>query len=296
MPPPVDLNLVPAFVALIEERSTTRAAARLGLAQSTVSGTLARLRGMLGDPLLVRDGNALVPTARALDLLAATRPHLDGLTAALSAAQPFDPTTATRIFRLGCTDAVAMALLPGVMATLRRRAPGCRLSLRIGDYRNLPDMLARDEIGLALGYLRDDPRAQTRIKVLRRSDWVVLRDATTAPVTDVAAFCARPHALITPQGDLSGFADAALADLGLTRRVEIGITGFALLRDILRGSDLLATVPDFVARTFDGDPAFATDPCPIALPRVANRMAWRDTAHRDPAEAWFRNRVEAAFA
>lgn len=292
----LDLNLIPALIALIEERSTTRAAARLGLAQSTVSGTLARLRILLDDPLLVRDGNALVPTVRALGMVATARPHLDGLVAAVGAALPFDPGTATGTFRLGCTDAVALAILPALTTCLRTRAPQARLSVRIGDYRTLPDMLARDEIGVALGYLRDDPRAQTRIKVLRRSDWVVLRDADTAPVPDATAFCARPHALVTPQGDLSGFADTALDDLGLSRRVDLGVSSFALLRSILPGSPLLATVPDFVARALTDDARLACNPCPVSLPPVANRMAWRDVTHRDPGEIWFRRLVEETFA
>ncbi|MEM7487826.1 MAG: LysR family transcriptional regulator [Pseudomonadota bacterium] len=290
----LDLNLISALVVLIEERSTTRAAERLGLAQSTVSGTLARLREITGDELLVRQGRGLAPTARAEALLAAARPHLDALIAAIGTVTPFDPATDARTFRLGCTDAVALAILPALSRALRAAAPHCDLVIRIGDYRSLPGMLSTGEIATALAYLRDDPPALARIKVVRRSPWQVLRDADTAPVPDIDAFCARPHALVTPSGDLSGFVDDGLD--GRTRRVVAGLPGFALLPSVLRGSDVIATVPDFVATALTRDGGLATDPCPVEIAPVVNRMAWRQTGHADPAEAWFRAQVAAAFA
>ncbi|WP_230374264.1 LysR family transcriptional regulator [Pontivivens ytuae] len=128
----LDLNLISALVVLIEERSTTAAAKRLNLAQSTVSGILARLRDVFDDDLLVREGRGLVPTSRAEELLAAAKPHLDALAASLGEVQEFNPAEDIRIFRLGCTDAVAMAILPQLTETLRREAPHCGLTVRIG--------------------------------------------------------------------------------------------------------------------------------------------------------------------
>ncbi|MEM8824705.1 MAG: LysR family transcriptional regulator [Pseudomonadota bacterium] len=289
----LDLNLISALVVLIEERSTTRAAARLGLAQSTVSGTLARLREITGDELLVRQGRGLAPTPRAEALLAAARPHLEALIAAIGTVTPFDPAEDARTFRLGCTDAVALALLPTLSRTIRAEAPHCDLVIRIGDYRSLPGMLSTGEISTALAYMRDDPPALARIKVVRRSPWHVLRDADSDPVPDIDAYCARPHVLVTPSGDLSGFADEGLG--GRTRRIVAGLPGFALLPSVLRGSDVVSTVPDFVARALTADGTLAAEPCPVDIAPVVNRMAWRQTGHADPAEAWFRTQVEAAF-
>ncbi len=290
----LDLNLISALVVLIEERSTTKAAARLGLAQSTVSGTLARLRDITGDELLVRQGRGLEPTPRALALQEAARPHLDALVAAIGASTPFDPATDARTFRLGCTDGVALAILPKLNAVLRDAAPKCDLIIRIGDYRSLPGMLSTGEISTALAYLRHDPPALARIKVLRRAPWLVLRDAGSAPVDGLDAFCTRPHALVTPSGELSGFVDEALGER--SRHVAIGLPGFALLPATLRGTDMVTTVPDFVADALVADGTLAADPCPVNIPPVVNRLAWRQAGHADPAEKWFRARIEDAFA
>jgi LysR family transcriptional regulator, mexEF-oprN operon transcriptional activator len=291
-----DLNLLRTFVALIEERSTVRAGRRLFLSQSTVAGALSRLREAFGDELLVRNGRALEPTARALELLDAIRPHLDGLAASLTAVSPFLPASDRRVFRLGCTDAVAVSALPRLTASLRRDAPGCDLVVRIGDYRGFPEMLAAAEVSTVLGYLRDDPPATARVRVLRQSPWVLVRDPATPPVADLDDFCTRAHALVTPMGDLAGFVDESLVKQGRQRRVALGVANFLSLLAVVPGSDLVATVPDFVAYGLASLGDLAVEPCPVAIPPVTNTLAWRAATDRDPAERWFRQKVTEAFA
>ncbi|MGJ3264812.1 MAG: LysR family transcriptional regulator [Salinarimonas sp.] len=292
----LDYNLLRTLVALVEERNVTRAARRLGLAQPTVSGALAKLREALGDPLLVRDGRALAPTSRALALVAEVTPHLDAIEGAIAGTTPFDPARAQRVFRLGCTDAVAFALLPALSGRLREEAPGCDLLLRVGDFRTLPDLIATGAVSTALAFLRDDPSATVRIRAVRRAPWVVLRDAASPPIADLDAFCARPHALVTPSGDLRGFVDDALSIEGRRRRVALGLTSFALLLAAVPGGDLVATVPDFVAARLATLAPLAVDPCPVAVEPVVNSLAWNAVADRDPGERWFRDLVRAIFA
>ncbi|WP_424969692.1 LysR family transcriptional regulator [Dinoroseobacter sp. S76] len=291
----LDLKMISALIALIEERSTTKAARRLHLAQSTVSGTLARLRDVFEDELLVRQGRDLVPTARAEELVQALRPHYDGLAAALGELRAFDPAQDARVFRFGCTDALALSALPAMTARLRAEAPHCDLSVRIGDYRSLPEMLARGEVATIAGYLRDDPAASAKMRVLRHAPWVVLRNRGAAPLEGLDDFCQRPQALVTPMGDLAGFVDDQLREMGRTRRVALGLSSFALILATLPGTDLITTLPDFVAEALCQHGAFAVEPCPVAVPPVTNTLAWSATTHRDPAERWFRDLVSASF-
>ena len=292
----IDLNLLRLLMALVEERSTVKVAQRLFLSQSTVSGALGRLRVIFGDTLLVRNGRALEPTARAVELVGLIKPHLDGLAESLSTCSQFVPAKDARIFRFGCTDAVALALMPQLTHTLREEAPACDLVVRIGDYLDLPAMLATGEISTALGYLRNSLPATSKVNVLKHSPWVVLRDSTTGPVDDIQAYSTRPHALVTPLGDLTGFVDDALQELGHRRRVAIGVASFSLLLSILPGSDLIATVPDFVAKRLAALGVLAIDVAPVTIPVVANSLAWRATADSDPAEKWFRSTIKRIFA
>ncbi|EFH09824.1 LysR family transcriptional regulator [Pseudoroseomonas cervicalis] len=289
-----DLNLLRLFVALAEERHVTRAGERLFLSQPAASGGLKRLRAQFGDPLLVRQAGELRLTPRAEALYAAIAPRLRQLDAEIAAATPFDPAQDARSFVLGATDAVAFALLPPLLARLRRQAPLCGVSVRTGDHRTLPAMLAQGEIGTALGFLGQDLPANARMRVLGHSDWMLLRDPATPPVTSLEEYCARPHALISPRGDLGGLVDALLRQQGLSRRVVVGVSSFALLSAVLPGTDLVATVPDFVAERLSlrGLAAQATPISPAALPHA---MAWTEGQDRDPAERWFRGLLGEIF-
>src|ERR1700744_6014279 len=99
-----DLNLLVVFNVLMTERSVTRAAERLGRTQSAVSHSLSRLRQQFGDPLLVKGGLRMQPTAVALDLIEQARPMLGGIQRVLSPQHLFDAPTSTRVFRLAAPD------------------------------------------------------------------------------------------------------------------------------------------------------------------------------------------------
>ena len=126
----VDLNLVLALDALLAERHVTRAAARLGIKQSAASHALARLRDVLGDPLLVRGPRGtMIPTPRATALAPAIHRILVDLSAALRGDDAFDPATARRTFRIASTDYVELVLMPRLVERLGRIAPNIDLWL-----------------------------------------------------------------------------------------------------------------------------------------------------------------------
>ena len=62
-------NLLVPLLALLEERSVTRAADKIGLSQPAMSHALRRLRRLLGDGLLVRQGSGMRLTPLASELL-----------------------------------------------------------------------------------------------------------------------------------------------------------------------------------------------------------------------------------
>ena len=94
----LDLNLLVIFEALMFERNLTRVAARLFMGQPAVSAALGRLRDLFDDPLLLRNGRTMEPTARAMDILKELRPALDTISDAVSRVKEFDPSTACNTF------------------------------------------------------------------------------------------------------------------------------------------------------------------------------------------------------
>ena len=293
----LDLNLLPVFVALMRERSVTRAGQALFLSQPATSAALARLRAAFGDELLIRNGKLLEATPRAEALLATLVPSLQAIAATLAGATPFDPATDERVFRIGWTDDVGMAAKP-LLTRIWKLAPHCRLVIRAANYRTIPTMLESGEIGLALGFMTDDLPAVAKQRVLRRGHFQVLRSADTPPV-DLDAYCTRPHVLVTPRGDLTGFADAALERIGRSRRVVLGVPEFGLLRQLLLGTDLLCTISDALVEALlapEAGGGLAADPLPLPTQDSVMRMAWRTALDDDPAESWLRAQVVAVLA
>src|SRR5438128_2026401 len=155
----MNLNLLPVLDALLAERNVSKAGARLGLSQPAVSNALAQLRGVLGDPLLVRGPKGMVPTERALALAGPLRSALQALQTGLEPSTSFDPKTAERGFTILTNDFVALAMLPRLLARLQREAPGVRLQVRAWQEHRIPADLERGEADLLVGFYRRLPPA-----------------------------------------------------------------------------------------------------------------------------------------
>ncbi len=125
----VDLNLLVAFDALISEGSVTRAAERLHIGQSAMSSTLARLRKLLDDPVLIREGRQMVPTPLALSLIAPVREVLDRVETILSAGDEFDAAQAQRTFTMVGSDYTSLTFVNPLIDRLSVESPGIKIRL-----------------------------------------------------------------------------------------------------------------------------------------------------------------------
>ena len=287
----VDLNLLIVFETLMHERSVTRAAEKLFLGQPAISAALARLRSLFDDPLFVRTGRTMEPTARAHEIFALLSPALDSISTAVSRATDFDPPTSTAVFRIGLSDDVEFALLPLLLRRLRAEAPGVSLVVRRANYLLMPGLLASGEISVGVSYTEELP-ANAKRKVLRRGGWRVLRADSAPGALDLDDFCARPHALVSYAGDLIGFIDEELEKQGRKRRVVLAVPQFNGLGALLAGTDLLATVPDYTAATLTASGGLRAEKVPLEAPNFELHMVWRGAQDNDPAERWLRSRIQ----
>src|SRR6201984_2354472 len=99
----VDLNLLHALYALLEERHVTRAAKRCFLSQPAMSRALDRLRETFGDPLLVRTGRVYERTPRGERVLRELE-SIMGRLAAMVQGEEFSPSRSEESFRVAMTD------------------------------------------------------------------------------------------------------------------------------------------------------------------------------------------------
>lgn len=292
----VDLNLLRVLDAVLAERHVTRAAARLGLTQSTASHALARLRTQLGDPLLVRGPRgALVPTARA-ELLAPVVARALGELAAVWRGEAFTPATAERTFHLGAGDLAELALLPALVARLARLAPKTSLLVR-----PVPDdtagELAAGTIDAVIAPAR--PRDLVGGCVQRQlfdEDFIVAmrrgHPAARGPLT-LDRYCAHPHLLVAPRGSFGGFVDAALAAHGRRLQVAVAVPHFLIAPMVLAATDLLATLPRRLVASVRPLGLVLRAP-PVEVPGFAMHLLWHERTRTDAAQRWLREQIVAA--
>jgi DNA-binding transcriptional LysR family regulator len=298
----IDLNLLVTLDVLLAERSVTRAARRLGVGQPSVSHALARLRELLGDPLLVRVGRAMVPTARADALAPALARTLAELRTLLSGAPTFDPAASARAFVVSCPDLLA-PIVPDVARRVALAAPRATLELRPPITADLPTALGTGGVDLALAPApREAPGVILR--ALGTVRWCILarrgHPALRRGRLTLAAWTAHPHVVVRTGSESASLVGAALARAGATRRVGLIVPGFLFVPHAIAATDMLAAAPRElaldVARELDLQ---VIDP-PIPLPAIPVAAIWHERHHADPAHRWLRalvvDAVSAALA
>lgn len=283
----LDLNLLKAFDALMDERNVTRAAERLALTQPAVSGMLQRLREQFSDPLFVRSQRGIVPTPRALALAEPVKRVLDEIGLWLTPPE-FDPASAQFTLTMAATDYALQAIVAPFITALRQQAPGVRLAVRTPDSAQLTEQLERGTLDIALLTPESTP-PQLHVRRLYDADYVcALRSghpAAAGPLT-LERFCALEHALVSYSGaPFHGITDEVLARAGQQRRVVLALDSFLILPGLLRSTDLVAVVP---RRLVCAAPGLTLLPPPLATPGFTKVAAWHERTHHAPALQWAR--------
>lgn len=285
----LDLNLLRALDALLDERNVTRAAARLGLTQPAVSGMLTRLRENFGDQLFIRSQRGIVPTPRALQLAGMVKQVLGEIEILLQPPR-FEPETADLTITLAATDYAMKAAVVPFLAALRQRAPNIRVAVRPVQNDHLASQFEKGEIDLALLTPETTPEG-LRSRRLFDEDYVCALRADHSEACPerltLERFCALDHALMSHTGSVfRGATDDALTKLGRSRRVLVSIPSFLVLMDMLRSSDLIAVLP---RRLMAGADGLALIEPPLEIPGFTKVAAWHERTHRDLGHRWVRS-------
>lgn len=288
----LDLNLLKAFDALIDERNVTRAAERLAVTQPAVSAMLARLRDAFADPLFLRTQRGMVPTARAMALGAPIKRILAEIDGILQPTE-FEPASALFTVSISATDYALRAVVLPFIAVLRSLAPGVRVAVVVQSHgMELLEQMERGELDLALITPQMCP-PDLHSRTLFDEQYVcVLRDghaAAAEAVLTLDTFCALDHGIVSLQGHgFSGPTDEALARLGRQRRVMVSVPSFGMLLDLVRSTELAALVP---ARLLLETQGLAVRQAPLEVVGFTKILAWHARTHTDPRLRWIREQL-----
>lgn len=291
----LDLNLLRTLDALLDERSVTRAAEKLGFTQPAVSGMLTRLRESFDDPLFVRTQRGVIPTLRATELSAPVKNILSEIDALL---QPslFEPSTADFTLSVAATDYALQVVLVPFLARLRELAPGIRVAIRPVENGLMQMQFERGDIDLALmtpETTHQDLHAQTLFEETYVCALREFHPDARGDALSLERFCQLDHALVSFSGDrFSGVTDEALARLGKKRNVALAMTSFLALTELLRITDLIAVVPRRLVLNAVG---MTLMPVPVDVPGFTKLATWHERTHRDAGHRWVRSLLFETF-
>jgi len=288
----IDLNLLVAFEALMEERHVTRAGERVGLAQPSMSSALTRLRTLFGDELFVRSASGMQPTAKALSLARPISDALGQIRGVLEPKSAFDPATTRRRLSIGATDYGDLVVVPPLVEALRREAPAVDLVVRpiIEPALSVASLERGDVDVLIGGHLPASPRI-TRCPLFKEN-FVCIRDAKRAGRKTRLTrdeYARLPHVLFSSAGGdgLPGAIDTMLSRHGHKRRIAITLAHVVAVPFAVAGTDLVATMAERIARRFAAAAGVSVVPAPYDVEAFAIDLLHTRRAMTDPALRWF---------
>ncbi|MFB9264544.1 LysR family transcriptional regulator [Bradyrhizobium erythrophlei] len=286
-----DLNLLVVFDVLMNERSVTRAAERLGRTQSAISHSLSRLRSQFGDPLLVKGGVRMQPTAFALDLIEQARPMLSGIQRVLSPTQVFDPAHSQRVFRLAVPD-FALALFAELLARVRRDAPSVSVEWTTPRAPTLLDV-AEGQVDLAIVPSELQWPPSVAGEAIGALGWRCFGRRGHPAFSDwgPSNWMRWPHLAVRIGDNVRSPVNIAAAAAGLTRTIAGWVPHFPAIAPTLARSDLLATLPAAaMAGAVEAHDLWSVD-VPFAIAPLPHAMVWCSGRSRDPGMVWLRDRL-----
>ncbi len=294
----LDLNLLLVFEAVARTRSLTAAGRRLGQAQPTVSHALNRLRRTCGDPLFVRTRGGVEPTPYAERLIGPVAQALDTVRAGFAREGAFDAATSERSFTVLLSDVGQTAFLPPLTRRLSAEAPGvCLVAGEIprAAYREALESGRADLALGGLGFLRAGfyrrGLFQDRYVCCVCADSAAAREGLT-----LDRYASGRHVGVISPGLPDDGVDHALLSVGRGRQVAVKVPHFLVAPTLVRGTDLIATVP---ARAIRGammpEGIVVLDP-PVPTRPIEVGLYWHERLHGDAGSQWLRGVVAELFS
>ncbi|MFT3717650.1 LysR family transcriptional regulator [Pseudorhodoferax sp.] len=286
------MNLLVALDALLDEGSVGGAAARMHVSSPAMSRTLDRIRHMTGDAILVRTGRHMSPTPYALAIREEVHAVVTRAQAVLARQRRFEPAEMERSFTIQCHDALACALGPAWLASLRRAAPRSSLRVLAEASMDTPE-LRQGQVDLHIG--ATIPTQADLLHAILGEDRLMVAMRPEHPLAGrrltVRSYAAADHVTVSRRGRLHDPVDELLAAQGLSRRVAASAPTVAAALCMAGAADLLVVVPERVSALLVNAMKLKTAALPLAVSPLPVVATWHRRHDGDPAHAWLREQV-----
>lgn len=285
----IDLNLLIALQALLEEESVSGAARRIGLSQPAMSHALQRLRNLLDDELMVRAGGRMQLTARGQSLRYPVRDVLERV-GELLVNEQFEPSASSRTFRLFIADNAVDILLPALLTKLSRIAPRIRIDLHSWPiHGNDPAELARS-VDAAVACVPDAFPGFYRQRLFTDRDMCVFRSRhpKAARLREEGTFLETGHVAVKVRDTVEDPVDTWLKAEGRRRNIVLSVPHYLQALHAVARSDLIAVIPERLIRTYAGPLHLKWIPLPLDAGTFDEFLLHPARTHADPGSIWLR--------
>ena len=283
-----DLNLLRALELLLTECSVTRAAERMHVTQSSMSGILRRLREQFGDPLLVASGRTMRPTPRGLELLAPVRHALQFIRSEVLDCPGFEPETPGRHFTIASTDFTTFAILGATARRMASIAPLLRLTI-VRPVIPTDVQLERGEVNVVLLHERSLDRSKP-CRFLFEDDFRVMawdRNSRVPQKLTKRRFFELEHIAVTPEDGFLPLAERWLQTAhGGRRKLRAVVPSYLEVPYAIVGTERIAVVHARFARDFVERFPLIARPVPLPLPATRIWAQWHPVNATDAGLQW----------
>lgn len=301
----LDLNLFIVLEALISEQSVTRAADRLGLSQPAVSAALKRLRQQLGDPLLVRTRDGMLPTPRAKQIFSSLSHSLELIQGVLQDGPTFVPERTQRSFTVMLSDIGEIVYLPRLIERLHRDAPGIRLTVRRLIRPRVSEELASGRIDLAVGWVdrandhyRDNLFMEDFVCIVRPKHPRIGKRMTLAQYSsEWHLVVGRPDAgpdLFLRATDSKN--EKIFSKSVRERKAALIVPHFLAVPNIIANTDLICVVPRRLGQVYEAFGQVRVVALPVKCDSFAVSQFWHKRFDSDLGNMWLRALIRKLFA
>ncbi|WP_027520582.1 LysR family transcriptional regulator [Bradyrhizobium sp. Ec3.3] len=286
----LDLNLLIALDAILEERSVMAASRRLHLSQPAMSAAIGRLRQYFNDEIFTISQRKLVPTPLAQSLEKPTREILLRIRSNLISPPKFDPANSERRFRLVVSDYASIVLMHAVMKHVYRIAPRICLEIlpfsdRVDDQlqRGEVDFVVIPDISLIEGHPSQPLFSDDFCCVAWTGNQQIGRSISLSRYLRLGHVAAQLRPIRGPSFD-----ERALVQLGYRRRIEVIAPNFTAMAAMVIGTERIATMHRRLATIFARSFPLKLLRAPVPIPAFREALQWPASFHMDPAVVWLR--------
>lgn len=292
-----ELNLIPIFVAIYEEQSLSKAAARLSISQPAVSKSLKRLREVYDDPLFNRSANGVEPTTFAMDIYPAFEAALANFNSTLTASRDFDPETSNKTFSIACISVVGFDWLTSLLNQIRENAPRIRLEVHPLFTQDYETDLRQQRYDLIID-IAPHPRSVLKHQLLGREEGCVVFSANhprlTGESVDEAAFFREEHIALSRwqvRGSLLNNEHIHNLD---ARKITHRMPGAAEMLSVIENSDCIGLLPRSTVEYFLPLYQVKIASLPFEHTHFDFCSIWHPSRTHDSAHQWLRKQLQIA--